>query len=95
MSVVLLQITLHGRVSPGLVGRIKEKVLGAHGADASRVILPWANRKDVERDVAKEVRGRIQFMFAKTVREALDAAFGPGSLPWHAPDAHPLVESRP
>ena len=31
-------------------------------------------------------------MFARTVREVLDAAFGPGSLPWHAPDAHPLVE---
>jgi hypothetical protein len=29
----------------------------------------------------------------KTVREVLDAAFGPGSLPWHAPDAHPIVES--
>jgi ATP-dependent Lon protease len=92
MSVVFLQITLRGRVSP--VGGIKEKVLGAHRAGASRVILPWANRKDVEHDVAKEVRARIQFVFARTVREALDAAFGPGSLPWHAPDAHPLVESR-
>jgi ATP-dependent Lon protease len=92
MSIVLLQITLRGRVSP--VGGIKEKVLGAHRAGASRVILPWANRKDVEHDVAKEVRARIQFVFARTVREALDAAFGPGSLPWHAPDARPLVESR-
>jgi ATP-dependent Lon protease len=93
MSVVLLQITLRGRVSP--VGGIKEKVLGAHRAGANRVILPWANRKDVEHDVAKEVRARIQFVFARTVREVLDAAFGPGSLPWHAPaDAHPLVESR-
>jgi ATP-dependent Lon protease len=87
-----LQITLRGRVSP--VGGIKEKVLGAHRAGANRVILPWGNRKDVEHDVAKEVRARIQFVFARTVREALDAAFGPGSLSWHAPDAHPLVESR-
>ena len=92
MSVVLLQITLRGRVSP--VGGIKEKVLGAHRAGANRVILPWGNRKDVEHDVAKEVRARIQFVFARTVREVLDAAFGPGSLSWHAPDAHPLVESR-
>ncbi|KAN0118136.1 Lon protease (S16) C-terminal proteolytic domain containing protein [Russula decolorans] len=80
------EITLRGRVSP--VGGIKEKVLSAHRAGANRVILPWANRKDVEHDVAKG------FVFARTVREVLDAAFGPGSLPWHAPHAHPLVESR-
>jgi ATP-dependent Lon protease len=93
MSVVLLQITLRGRVSP--VGGIKEKVLGAHRAGANRVILPWANRRDVEHDVTREVRGRIQFVFARTVREVLDAAFGPGSLPWRAPDVHhPIVESR-
>ena len=47
----------------------------------------------MEHDVPKEVRMRTQFVFAKTVREALDAAFGAGSLSWHA-DAHPLVESR-
>jgi hypothetical protein len=33
------------------------------------------------------------FVIAKTVREVLDAAFGPGSLLWLA-DAQPLVESR-
>jgi len=92
MDVVLVQITLRGRVSP--VGGIKEKVLGAHRAGANKVVLPWANRKDVEHDVAKEVRARIQFVFARTVREVLDAAFGPGSLPWRAPDAHAPVESR-
>ncbi|KAF8487020.1 ATP-dependent protease La [Russula ochroleuca] len=85
------EITLRGRVSP--VGGIKEKVLGAHRAGANRVILPWANRKDVEHDVPKEVRVRTQFVFARTVREVLDAAFGVGSLPWHG-DAHPLVQSR-
>jgi ATP-dependent Lon protease len=59
------------------------------------VILPWANRKDVEYDVAMEVRACIQFAFARMVREVFDAAFGPGSLPWRAPDTHhPLVESR-
>ena len=57
------------------------------------MILPWANRKDVEHDIVKKVRGRIQFVFARTVRDVLDAGFGPGSLPRDAPDAHPLVES--
>ena len=44
--------------------------------------------------MAKDVRARIQFVFVRTVHEVLDAAFGPGLLPWHAPDVHPLVESR-
>jgi ATP-dependent Lon protease len=79
------------------VGGIKEKVLGAHRAGANKVILPWANKKDVEHDVPKDVRARMQFVFARTVCEALDAAFGAGTLPWRA-DAqasqHSLVESR-
>ncbi|KAI0298983.1 Lon protease C-terminal proteolytic domain-containing protein [Multifurca ochricompacta] len=75
------EITLRGRVSP--VGGIKEKVLGAHRAGAN---------KDVEHDVPKEVRARMQFVFARTVREALDAAFGSGTLSWRAHT--PLVESR-
>ena len=85
----LIQITLRGRVSP--VGGVKEKVLGAHRAGANKVIVPWANRKDVELDVPKEVRARMQFVFARTVREALDAAFE-GTLPWRT--LVPAVESR-
>jgi len=76
------------------VGGIKEKVLGAHRAGANKVILPWANRKDVEYDVPKEVRARMQFVFARTVREVLDAAFSVGTLPWRVDAHHPLVESR-
>ena len=56
------------------------------------MIVPWANRKDVEHDVPKEVRARMQFVFARTVREALDAAFGEGALPWRT--LAPVVESR-
>ncbi|KAH9044891.1 Lon protease C-terminal proteolytic domain-containing protein [Lactarius deliciosus] len=74
------EITLRGRVSP--VGGVKEKVLGAHCAGANEVIVPWANRKDVEHD----------FVFAQTVREVLDAAFGEGTLPWRT--LMPVVESR-
>ncbi|KAH9039666.1 ribosomal protein S5 domain 2-type protein [Lactarius pseudohatsudake] len=84
------EITLRGRVSP--VGGVKEKVLGAHRAGANKVVVPWANRKDVEHDVPKEVRARMQFVFARTVREVLDAAFGEGALPWRT--LTPVVESR-
>jgi ATP-dependent Lon protease len=68
-------------------------VLGSHRAGASKVILPWANRKDVEHDVPKEVRTRTQFVFVRTVREALDAAFGAGTLSWRT-DVPPLIEGR-
>ena len=75
-----------------LIG-IKEKVLPAHHTGANKMILPWASRKDVEHDVPKEVRARMQFVFARTVREVLDAVLGVGSLPWRA-DAHRSSSAR-
>ena len=72
------EITLRGQVLP--VGGIKEKVLGAHRANITKVILPWANRKDVEYDVPPEVRSSMQFAFVRTVEDALEAAFGKGTL---------------
>ena len=45
----------------------------------TKVILSWANRKDVEHDVAPEVRNEMEFVF---VRTALEAAFGRGTLAW-------------
>ncbi|KIM90045.1 hypothetical protein PILCRDRAFT_812855 [Piloderma croceum F 1598] len=84
------EITLRGRVTP--VGGIKEKVLGAHRAQIKKVILPWANRKDVEHDVALEIRNEMQFVFVRTVVEALEAAFGKGGLGWRRDTM--LIESR-
>ena len=74
------EVTLRGRVGP--VGGIKEKVLGAHRAQVTKVILPWANRKDVEHDVPLEVRTEMQFVFVRTMEEVLEAAFGKGVLNW-------------
>lgn len=84
------EITLRGRVTP--VGGIRMKVLGAHRAQIRKVILPWANRKDVEHDVALEVRREMQFFFVRTIDEALDAAFGRGALGWRKETV--LLESR-
>jgi len=84
------EITLRGRVTP--VGGIKEKVLGAHRARITKVILPWANRKDVEHDVAPEIRNEMEFVFVRTMQEALQAAFGKDKLQWRR-DAI-LLESR-
>ncbi|KAJ7257947.1 ATP-dependent protease La [Mycena haematopus] len=84
------EITLRGRVTP--VGGIKEKVLGAHRAQITKVILPWANRKDVEHDVAMEIRSVMEFVFVRTVNEALVAAFGKDTLGWR--NGPVLLESR-
>lgn len=89
---VYLQITLRGRVEP--VGGVKEKVLGAHRAGMKKVILPWANRKDVDHDVPREVKDDMQFFFVKTVSEGLEAAFGKGNVPWRQSRAGHLIESR-
>ncbi|CAL1698106.1 unnamed protein product [Somion occarium] len=74
------EVTLRGRVGP--VGGIKEKVLGAHRAHVQKVILPWANRKDVEHDVPLEIRAAMEFVFVRTMEETLQAAFGKGVLDW-------------
>ena len=58
----------------------------------TKVILSWANRKDVEHDVAPEVRNEMQFLFVRTVREALDAGFGRGTHGWRGESM--LLESR-
>ncbi|KAL0578057.1 hypothetical protein V5O48_003919 [Marasmius crinis-equi] len=72
------EITLRGRVTP--VGGIKEKVLGAHRAQIRKVILPYGNRKDVDQDVAPEIRKEMEFVFVRTLEETLEAAFGKGVL---------------
>jgi len=55
-------------------------VLGAHRARVTKVVLPWGNRKDVEHDVALEIRNEMEFVFVRSVQEALEAAFGKGVL---------------
>jgi len=76
------------------VGGIKERLLGVHSVGTNKVVLPWANRKDVRHEVPREVWARMQFVFARMVRKVLDAAFGVGTLPWRADAHHPLVETR-
>jgi ATP-dependent Lon protease len=56
------------------------------------VILPWGNRKDVDHDVALEIRNEMEFVFVRTVREALEAAFGKDTLDFRG-DAL-MLESR-
>ena len=65
------EVTLRGRVLP--VGGIKMKVLAAHRAGLSTVILPKRNEKDLE-DVPAEVRDSMSFILVDRIDEALEAA---------------------
>jgi ATP-dependent Lon protease len=65
------ECTLRGRVLP--VGGIKAKVLAAHRAGITRVILPHRNARDIE-DVPEEVRNQLEFILAEDMSEVLDAA---------------------
>ena len=65
------EVTLQGRVLP--IGGVKEKVLAAHRAGVTHVILPEANRADAE-DVPADVREQIELHFASTVDDVLAVA---------------------
>jgi ATP-dependent Lon protease len=65
------EISLRGLVLP--VGGIKEKVIAAHRAGIERVLLPDRNRKDYE-DIPESVRSSVEFIWLKTVDDALNAA---------------------
>ena len=52
------EVTLQGRVLP--IGGLKQKVLAAHAAGMTDVIIPERNRADLD-DVPEEVREEIDF----------------------------------
>ncbi len=68
------EVTLQGRVLP--IGGVKQKVLAAHAAGLTDVILPERNRGDLD-DVPSEVREAMKFHFAMTVDEVLAVALEP------------------
>ncbi|MFT7582568.1 MAG: ATP-dependent Lon protease [Myxococcota bacterium] len=68
------ECTLRGRVLP--VGGIKAKVLAAHRAGLTRIILPKKNERDVE-DVPEAARQDLTFIFADDMTEVLAAALEP------------------
>ncbi len=68
------EITLRGRVLP--IGGVKEKVLAARRAGATRVILPKANEKDL-RDLPKPALRDLEFSFAEMMEDVLAVALEP------------------
>jgi ATP-dependent Lon protease len=65
------EISLRGRVLP--IGGLKEKVLAAHRAGIRRIILPVANKADIE-DIPADVRAELEFVLATKIDDVLGAA---------------------
>jgi ATP-dependent Lon protease len=65
------EITLQGRVLP--IGGLKQKVLAAHAAGITDIILPERNRADLE-DIPENVRNEISFHPVMGIDEVLKLA---------------------
>jgi ATP-dependent Lon protease len=76
------EITLRGRVLP--IGGVKEKVLGAHRAGITTIILPKQNEADLE-DIPDEVREALTFHAVETLDEVFDIALMPAARPVSTP----------
>jgi ATP-dependent Lon protease len=79
------EITLRGRVLP--IGGVKEKVLGAHRAGISTIILPKDNEADME-DIPEDVRKQLTFHCVSTLDEVFAIALVPIG---EAPNLHPTL----
>jgi ATP-dependent Lon protease len=72
------EVTLQGRVLP--IGGLKQKVLAAHAAGLTDVIIPERNRGDLD-DVPADVREAMSFHPVMTLGEVLELALEPKSKP--------------
>jgi ATP-dependent Lon protease len=71
------EVTLQGRVLP--IGGVRQKVLAAHRAGLTIVVLPIRNGPDLE-DVPEAVRDQMTFHLASEIGEVLDAALVGGAV---------------
>ncbi len=85
------EVTLRGRVLE--IGGVKEKVLAAHRAGLTTIILPKQNAKDLE-DIPKNVKRDLQFIFAEHMDEVLKVALT-RSLPKEKKLEEPKSEKKP
>jgi len=75
------EVTLQGRVLP--IGGLKQKVLAAHAAGLTDVILPERNRQDLD-DVPEHVRDEMTFHPVMSLDEVLELALEPAAQHLHA-----------
>jgi ATP-dependent Lon protease len=68
------ELTLQGRVLP--IGGVKQKVLAAHAAGLTQIVVPERNRADLD-DVPADVAGQLEFHPSMTIGEVLEVALEP------------------
>jgi ATP-dependent Lon protease len=71
------EVTLQGKVLP--IGGVKQKLLAAHRAGLTEVVLPFRNEADLD-DVPQSVREAMTIHLAKDVREVLEHALEPQAV---------------
>jgi ATP-dependent Lon protease len=71
------EVTLQGRVLP--IGGLKQKVLAAHAAGLTEVIVPERNAPDLD-DVPADVRDQMRFHVVRAVDEVLALALEPQAM---------------
>jgi ATP-dependent Lon protease len=71
------EVTLQGRVLP--IGGLKQKVLAAHAAGLTEVIVPERNEPDLD-DVPSDVRTQMTFHIVRSVDQVLALALEPAEL---------------
>ncbi|WP_336205100.1 endopeptidase La [Nonomuraea sp. LPB2021202275-12-8] len=71
------EISLTGRVLP--IGGVKQKLLAAHRAGITTVLIPARNEPDLD-DVPQEVRDELTIHPVGDVREVLDIALAPAQV---------------
>lgn len=87
------EITLRGRVLP--IGGVKEKLLAAHRAGITHVLLPVENTKDLE-EIPASVLGKLRISFVEHMDEVLAHALYPEAiveqpLPFMVSEVPPVV----
>ncbi|MPY89185.1 MAG: endopeptidase La [Luteitalea sp.] len=85
------EITLRGKVLP--IGGVKEKVLAAHRAGVSTILLPKDNEKDLA-DIPKNVLDQLNIYMVENMDEVLKVALAeplPGTLAEAAEGVEPAV----
>jgi len=70
------EVSLTGRVLP--IGGLKQKLLAAHRAGITTVLIPARNEPDLD-DVPEKVRSALNILLVNDVREVLDVALEPAA----------------
>jgi ATP-dependent Lon protease len=92
------EITLRGKVLP--IGGVKEKVLAAHRAGVTNIVLPRDNEKDLA-DIPKNVLDTLDVHLVSTMDEVLKIALAQplperlAAAPVVAEVTEPASDTRP